>query len=123
MSWKRCVAIGLLLLVTGCVDEGSRPVSQEEFGYWWPLTVPRGKLACFRSESLEVIYFAAPDGKEYTAGTAVSHAYSLATSYKTVFSTFLNPLDRDLIAVSLKISSKRPIWGVTTRPKPRVRGT
>ncbi len=59
------MAIGLLLLVTGCVDEGSRPVSQEEFGYWWPLTVPRGKLACFRSESLEVIYFAAPDGKEY----------------------------------------------------------
>jgi len=28
------------------------------------------------------------------------------------FSTFLNPLDRDLIAASLKISSKRPIWGV-----------
>ncbi|MBD1825948.1 hypothetical protein NDI47_25540 [Microcoleus vaginatus GB1-A2] len=40
-------------------------MSQEEFGYWWPLTVPRGKLACFRSENLEVIYFAAPDGKEY----------------------------------------------------------
>lgn len=65
MIGKKCVAIGLLLLATSCVDERSRPVSQEEFGYWWPLTVPRGKLACFREGSIEVIYFAAPDGKEY----------------------------------------------------------
>lgn len=55
MSWKNCVAVVLLLLVAGCLDENGRQVEQEEFGDAWPLTVPRGKVACFRSESLEVI--------------------------------------------------------------------
>jgi hypothetical protein len=33
-----------------------------------------------------------------------------ASAIAYALSTFLNPLDRDLIAVSLKISSKRQIW-------------
>ncbi|MEG4009893.1 hypothetical protein QUA41_28570 [Microcoleus sp. Pol11C1] len=66
MSWKKCVTIGLLLLVTGCVDNRFRFVSKERFGNAWPLTVPEGQVACFNGEDGEIIFFVAPDGKEYS---------------------------------------------------------
>ncbi|MEG4494326.1 hypothetical protein [Microcoleus sp. D3_18_C4] len=65
MNWKRYVAMSLLLLVTGCVDDRFRFVSKKKFGDAWPLTVPRGQVACFYSENGDVIFFVALDGKEY----------------------------------------------------------
>ncbi|WP_333194198.1 hypothetical protein [Microcoleus sp. Pol7_A1] len=72
MDWKKCAVMGLLLLGVNCGCEPDQPisVSQENFGDAWPLTVPRGRLACmftndFHAESVEVIFFIAPDGKEY----------------------------------------------------------
>ncbi len=46
MNFKKCMAIGMLLLVAGCGEKKWRPVSQEQFGKDWPLTVPSGTLAC-----------------------------------------------------------------------------
>jgi hypothetical protein len=65
MDWKRYVAMALLLVVAGCVDERFRFVSKKRFGDAWPLTVPHGQVACFYSENGDVIFFVAPDGKEY----------------------------------------------------------
>lgn len=72
MNWKKYVVVCGLLLTVGCLGEPGQPISisQEQFGDDWPLTVPRGKLDCmftgdFHAESVEVIYFIAPDGKEY----------------------------------------------------------
>jgi len=33
MDWKRCAAMGLLLLATGCGGEKGKKVSQAEYGY------------------------------------------------------------------------------------------
>lgn len=69
MNWKMCAAIGLLLLVTGCVPQrNERPVSEKEFGKDWPLTLPSGTLACVLPywQDVHFIIFISPDGKEYT---------------------------------------------------------
>lgn len=57
-----------LLLMAGCMDDRFQSVSQEEkrFGNAWPLTVPHGQVACFNGEDGEIIFFVAPDGKEYS---------------------------------------------------------
>ena len=46
MDWKRCAAMGLLLLATGCGGEKGKKVSQGEYGQSWPLTVMEGRLSC-----------------------------------------------------------------------------
>lgn len=66
MDLKKCVAVGLLLLVTGCLDTRFQAVSKIRFGDAWPLTVPHGQVACFNGENGEIIFFVAPDGKEYS---------------------------------------------------------
>lgn len=66
MNLKRYVVMGLLLLVTGCLDQRFKAVSQVRFADAWPLTVPHGQVACFNGENGEVIFFVAPDGKEYS---------------------------------------------------------
>ena len=69
MSFKKCVAIGLLLLVTGCLPHREkRPVTEKEFGKDWPFTVSSGTLACDFPylQDVHFIIFIFPDGKEYT---------------------------------------------------------
>lgn len=58
--------MGLLLLVTGCLDQRFKAVSQVRFTDAWPLTVPHGQVACFNGENGEIIFFVAPHGKEYS---------------------------------------------------------
>ncbi|MEG4300504.1 DUF2511 domain-containing protein [Microcoleus sp. Pol11C1] len=72
MNWKKYVVACGLLLSVGCLEEPGQPISisQEQFGNEWPLTVPRGKIGCmftsnFYAKNVEVIFFIAPDGKEY----------------------------------------------------------
>ena len=65
MTFKKYTAIGLLLLVTGCMDNRFQSVSEKRFDAW-PLTVPHGQVACFNGENGEIIFFVAPDGKEYS---------------------------------------------------------
>lgn len=62
--------MALLLLGAGCDIYKGSPVSQEEFGEGWPLTVPRGRLLCVvytgpRGDPRPVVTFIAPDGKKY----------------------------------------------------------
>lgn len=66
MSFKKCVALGFLMLVTSCIDTRFKGVSKIRFGDAWPLTVPQGQVVCFNGENGEVIFFVAPDGKEYS---------------------------------------------------------
>ncbi|MEG5170868.1 hypothetical protein [Microcoleus sp. B3-D7] len=78
MKLKRYVAIGLLLLATGCVQKNGRPVSQEEFGQQWPLTVPRGTLLCVqRTFEAPSVIFISPDNKKYalSGGAEISGGY------------------------------------------------
>lgn len=66
MSFKKCVAIGLLLLATGCVPQrNERPVSEKEFGKDWPLTVKSGTLVCRISPLERWVFFISPDGKPH----------------------------------------------------------
>jgi len=37
MDWKRCAAMGLLLLAPGCGGDKGKKVSQAEYGQSWPL--------------------------------------------------------------------------------------
>ncbi|MEG4009892.1 hypothetical protein QUA41_28565 [Microcoleus sp. Pol11C1] len=70
MNWKKygvmCGLCGVLLLVAGCLDQRFKAVSQVRFRDAWPLTVPQGQVACFSGENGEIIFFVAPDGKEYS---------------------------------------------------------
>lgn len=66
MNLKRCAVMGLLLLVAGCMDDRFQSVSEKRFGDAWPLTVSHGQVACFNGEDGEIIFFVAPDGKEYS---------------------------------------------------------
>jgi hypothetical protein len=65
MNLKRCAVMGLLL-VAGCMDDRFQSVSEKRFGDAWPLTVSHGQVACFNGEDGEIIFFVAPDGKEYS---------------------------------------------------------
>jgi len=78
MSWKKYMVVcGLLLLAAGCGGEKGTPVSQEQFGDQWPLTVTSGRLSCvWFSERRQVVTFIAPDGTEYALnGIARSSGY------------------------------------------------
>lgn len=66
MNWRKCGVVAVLLLVAGCGGEKGSPVSQEQFGEQWPLTVPSGRLSCILFTSgRQIVTFIAPDGREY----------------------------------------------------------
>jgi hypothetical protein len=66
MNWKKRGVVAVLLLVTGCLDEGGSAVSQEQFGEQWPLTVPSGRVTCdSRAGRDPIITFIALNGKKY----------------------------------------------------------
>ena len=68
MNWKKYGIVCGLLLVVGCGGEKEKgsPISQEQFGEQWPLTVPNGRLSCiFFSGPRQVVTFIAPNGTEY----------------------------------------------------------
>ena len=46
-------------------EKGS-PISQEQFGEQWPLTVPSGRLSCIYFKGRrQIVTFITPDGTEY----------------------------------------------------------
>jgi hypothetical protein len=66
MNWKRCALMAMLLLAVGCGGEKGSPVSQEQFGDQWPLTVPSGRLSCIYFKGRrQIVTFITPDGTEY----------------------------------------------------------
>lgn len=66
MNWRKCGVVAVLLVVAGCGGEKGSPVSQEQFGEQWPLTVPSGRLSCiFFKGRRQIVTFIAPDGTEY----------------------------------------------------------
>ena len=77
MNWKKYGIMCGLLLAVGCGGENSQPVvpqvksapvSEQQLGEQWPLTVPSGRVSCALGT---VVTFISPDGKEYALnGTA-----------------------------------------------------
>lgn len=75
MKWKRFGLPIIMLLAIGCEAERGLPVSQEQFGEQWPLTLPNGRLSCiyFRGRR-QIVTFISPDGKEYALNGQASNS-------------------------------------------------
>jgi hypothetical protein len=65
MDFKKCVAIGLLLIATGCTTEKrERFITEKKLGKDWPFIVPSGTLVCIVTPlENRSIFFISPDRK------------------------------------------------------------
>jgi hypothetical protein len=79
MNWRKRGVVAVLLLGVGCGSQKGEPVSQENFGDDWPLTVPSGRLSCvIHPGQKQVVTFITPDNKKYALnGNANSSNYFL----------------------------------------------
>lgn len=94
MSFKKCVAIGLLLLATGCELKRERAVSEREFGEDWPFIVPSGTLACVWNPGGEAwVVFISPDGKRYGLVGHTPNSKEYFHEYSILKSTSENSYD------------------------------
>lgn len=79
MKLKKCGLTVLLMLAVGCGGEPEKgfPISQEQFGEQWPLTVPNGRLSCiWFTGRRQIVTFISPDGTEYAVnGQAIGSGY------------------------------------------------
>jgi hypothetical protein len=90
MDWKRCAAMGLLLLATGCGGEKGKKVSQGEYGQSWRLTVME-------------VDTPQPKGMRILASQGFQRIY-LQASILTVCPTAASPLIRTTCAAATSLS-------------------